>query len=81
MAMDAPSGLAKLLIAAGLGIAALGTLVWLSQLLPTGFRPFRLPGDIRVVRDGFSFYMPITTMVLLSLLMSGVLWLVRWWRG
>ena len=35
---------------------------WLSRL-PLG----RLPGDIRIVRDGFSFYFPITTCILISL--------------
>ncbi|SEL62570.1 DUF2905 domain-containing protein [Parapedobacter koreensis] len=36
-----------------------------------------LPGDIRVERPGFSFYMPITSMVLLSVVFSAVVWLVR----
>ncbi|HYH15775.1 MAG TPA: DUF2905 domain-containing protein [Flavisolibacter sp.] len=30
----------------------------------------RLPGDIRVERDNFRFYFPITTMILLSLLLT-----------
>jgi len=30
----------------------------------------RLPGDIRVEKENFSFYMPITTMILLSVLVS-----------
>ena len=45
---------------------------WLSRL-PLG----RLPGDIRIVRDGFSCYFPITTCILISLLVSLVLWLLR----
>lgn len=37
----------------------------------------RLPGDIAIQRDGFSFYLPITT----TLLLSGVLTLLLWlWR-
>lgn len=39
----------------------------------------RLPGDIRIEREGFSFYFPIMTMILLSLLVSGLVWLVRRW--
>ena len=35
----------------------------------------RLPGDIRIERDGFAFYFPITTMVLISIIASLVL---RW---
>ena len=37
----------------------------------------RLPGDIRIEREGFRFYFPLTTMVLLSLLLSGVLNILR----
>ena len=47
--------------------------------------PFgRLPGDIAIVRPGFRFYFPITTMVLVSLIVSLVSILVslliRWFR-
>ncbi len=36
-----------------------------------------LPGDIKIVRDNFRFYFPIATMILLSLLLSGILWVIR----
>ncbi len=36
-----------------------------------------LPGDIRIEKPGFSFYMPITSMLLFSLALSMVIWLVR----
>ena len=45
---------------------------WLSKL-PLG----RLPGDIVVDRPGFKLYFPITTMILLSGLISLILWLFR----
>jgi hypothetical protein len=73
--------LAKVLIVVGLGMALLGVLVGLGEHLPAHLRLFHLPGDIRIERDGFSFYLPITTMVLLSLTGSGVLWVIRWWKG
>lgn len=38
---------------------------------------FRLPGDIVIERENFRFYFPITSMVLLSLLLSLILWLFR----
>jgi len=76
-----PTSLAKLLVLIGLAIVFLGGLVWLAQYLPEGLRLFRLPGDIRIERDGFRFYFPITTMVLLSLLITALLWLFRWWKG
>ena len=37
----------------------------------------RLPGDIVIEREGFRFYFPITTMVLISLVLSLVFWLFR----
>jgi H+/Cl- antiporter ClcA len=37
----------------------------------------RLPGDIRIERDNFRFFFPITTMLLLSGLLNLVIWLVR----
>lgn len=45
---------------------------WLSKL---GL--FRLPGDIVIERDNFRFYFPITTMIVLSVVISLVLWLLR----
>ncbi|MGD8388478.1 MAG: DUF2905 domain-containing protein [Desulfobacteraceae bacterium] len=45
---------------------------WLSKL-PLG----RLPGDIVIDRPGFKLYFPLTTMILLSGLISLILWLFR----
>lgn len=45
---------------------------WLSKL-PLG----RLPGDFVIRRDGFSFYFPLTTSILISLLLSLLFWLLR----
>lgn len=36
-----------------------------------------LPGDIKVKRDHFRFYFPVTSMILLSIFLSGILWLIR----
>ncbi|MBA4142703.1 MAG: DUF2905 domain-containing protein [Nitrosospira sp.] len=44
---------------------------WLSKL-PFG----RLPGDITIERENFSFYFPLTTGLLLSVVLSLLLW---WW--
>lgn len=38
---------------------------------------FRLPGDIVVERDDFRFYFPITTMIIVSVAVSLLLWLFR----
>lgn len=37
----------------------------------------RLPGDIRIEKENFRFYFPITTMILLSLVATLVVWLIR----
>jgi hypothetical protein len=63
----------KALIVAGLTILVIGLLwPWLSKL-PLG----RLPGDIVVEREGFRFYLPLTTGILLSLILSLAIWLFR----
>jgi DUF2905 family protein len=54
----------KVLVFLGLGIAGLGLLMMLG--VPIG----RLPGDISVKRDGFSFYFPLTTSIVLSILLT-----------
>jgi formate hydrogenlyase subunit 3/multisubunit Na+/H+ antiporter MnhD subunit len=63
----------SLLVTLGAIAVALG-LWW--QFAPEGWPRFplgNLPGDIRIQRDGFSFFMPITT----CLVISGILWLVQ----
>jgi hypothetical protein len=61
------SGLGRLLIASGLILAALGVLVLLGDKLP--FRLGRLPGDIVWQGKNTRFYFPITTLVLLNLVL------------
>ena len=69
---------AVILILIGLLLAAAG-LAWL--LLPNIPWLGRLPGDIRWEGEHGSFYFPIATCLLLSLLLSAVLWLVQLlWR-
>ena len=38
---------------------------------------FRLPGDILIDRPGLKFFFPITSMILISLVVSLILWLFR----
>ena len=61
------SGLGRLLIAGGLILAALGVLVLLGDKLP--FRLGRLPGDIVWQGKNTTFYFPVTTLVLLNLVL------------
>jgi hypothetical protein len=67
--------LGRLLIVLGLLVAALGVVVALGEKLP--IRLGRLPGDI-VVRGKHSvFYFPLMTCLLISAVLSLVLWLVN----
>jgi len=74
-AMEDLSALGKLLLLIGGLLAALGLLLIVFEKLPwVG----RLPGDILIKRDGFVFYFPIATMLLLSLIATLLLnWLLR----
>jgi Protein of unknown function (DUF2905) len=64
----------KVVVVLGVTITVVGVLLW------TGVgRNWlgRLPGDIRISGERFSFYFPIVTCLALSLLLTGVLWLLR----
>lgn len=69
------SSLGKMLFASGLALAGFGLLLMLMEK-SGGFRLGRLPGDISIQREGFSFFFPVTTMMLLSALASLFFWIV-----
>lgn len=72
------AGLGRLLIVLGVVFLVVGAV-----LLAFGKIPFlgRLPGDIHVRRGNFEFHFPLATCLLLSLVLSGLLWLIaRLWR-
>ena len=67
-------GLGKSLIIFGLIIAAVGVVLTFAGKIPwLG----RLPGDIYVKRDNFTFYFPLATSILVSVILSLILWLLR----
>ena len=65
----------KLLIGIGLLVVLAGVIIyffsdkfhWLGNL----------PGDIRIKREGFHFYFPIVTCLILTLFLNLVIWLIR----
>ncbi len=66
--------LGKLLIVLGLLLVGAGILFLLSDKIPwLG----RLPGDITIKRDNFTFYFPLATCILISLIVSLIFWLFR----
>ena len=64
----------KWLIVAGLALALVGAGLWLVS--KTGLPLGRLPGDIRIVRPGFTFYFPLTSSILVSLALTALISLV-----
>lgn len=64
----------KILVVAGLVIAVVGGLLW------AGFgRGWlgRLPGDIHISKVGFNIHFPIVTCLLISVILTLLLWLLR----
>ncbi|MFC3108712.1 DUF2905 domain-containing protein [Undibacterium arcticum] len=63
----------RVLVIAGLLLVVAGVgWPWLSKI-PFG----RLPGDIHIVREGFSFHFPIVTCIVISLVLSILFWIFR----
>ena len=62
------SSLGKIIIVLGVTLVVIGGLVWLlgRSGLPLG----RLPGDIRIERENASFYFPITSMIVISIVLT-----------
>ena len=67
--------LGKYILLVGIFLVIVGLVLWFfgDKLSWLG----NLPGDIKIKRDNFSFYFPITTMIMVSLILSFILWLVR----
>ena len=63
----------RLLITVGASLILLGLAWSWIKRLPL----FRLPGDIVIDRPGFKFFIPITTMLLISAVISIIAWAVR----
>jgi hypothetical protein len=65
----------KYIILIGLGVILIGVLIYFlhDKLHWIG----RLPGDIRVEKENFRFYFPITTMIIISILVTVIIRLIR----
>jgi hypothetical protein len=72
------AGFGWMLLILGLVIAGVG-LVWI--LAPSIPWLGRLPGDIRIEGENYRFYFPLVTCLLLSLVLSLVVWVIRLFRS
>jgi len=68
-------GMGRMLILAGIALIIIGVLVTFGERLPV--RLGRLPGDIVVRGKNGAFYFPVVTCVLLSVVLSLVMWLLN----
>ncbi|WP_276134623.1 DUF2905 domain-containing protein [Polluticoccus soli] len=71
--------LGKSVVIIGAIIVLAGVVIWLfgDKLRFLG----RLPGDIRIEREHFKVFIPITTMILVSVVLSLILWLIQRFKG
>lgn len=65
--------LARTLVVVGVALVALGLLLYLHPSLPV---LGRLPGDLRIERGNLRIYLPVTSCLVVSLVLSGVLWIL-----
>jgi hypothetical protein len=69
--MENLTTLGRWIILGGLGLLVLGGAIWLAGRL--GIPLGRLPGDIRIQREGFSCFVPLATSLLLSIILTVLL--------
>ncbi len=69
------AGLGRLLVLFGAVMVVVGLLLMFFDKIPL---LGKLPGDIHIKRQNFELYFPIVTSILLSLFISGILWLVSY---
>ncbi len=70
--------LGKSLVVFGIILALVGLALMFSDKIPwLG----KLPGDIHIKRDNFEFWFPITTSIVISVLLSVILWVISYFRN
>lgn len=78
MATMPPGGLGSLgrtLLALGAIVALVGVVLLVAERFP-GLRIGKLPGDIAIERERWRFYLPLGTSILVSIVVTLVLWLL-----
>jgi Protein of unknown function (DUF2905) len=69
--------IARIFILLGVALIVIGLVVLVIQKLPFAGR---LPGDIFIKRDNFTFYFPLATSIVVSILISLILYLINKFR-
>jgi hypothetical protein len=70
------SNFGKWFIYAGLGLVVIGLLICLGSKLGISFG--KLPGDLHIQKEKFSFYFPIVTSIIVSIVLTLVINLIFW---
>ncbi len=69
--------LARFMIIAGVFLIIIGALIMaFSRFMPLG----RLPGDIVIEKKNFKFYFPLATSLIISFILTLIIYLVRWFN-
>jgi hypothetical protein len=68
-------GLGKILVLFGVVTVAVGVVLMFFDKIPL---LGKLPGDIHIKKENFEFYFPIITSLVLSVVLSGILWIVSY---
>ena len=69
------SHLAKILIFIGIIFILIGIMTWIFGGLFSWFG--KLPGDIRIEKENFTFYAPITSMILVSIILNIIFYIIQ----
>lgn len=70
------SQIARWLIFIGIGLIAVGVLIWLFYKL--GIPLGKLPGDLRIQKEKFGIYFPIVTSIVISVILTVVINFIFW---
>lgn len=65
----------KIIMVGGLFLLVIGFFIWIGGDKLKWFG--NLPGDIRIKKTHFTFYLPLVSMILLSIFLSFVFWMIR----
>lgn len=68
--MNLMESMARIFVGLGLLLLFMGLIFWFLSKLGSNISLFRLPGDIYIRKENFTFYFPVTTFLLLSLILT-----------